>query len=194
MGEGSISSSSTPSLGRWVSGPALLSRLTSNFCNVSGCSKVPQLANGGVNSSALLGRPDEGWGYFCTALRHSWDSGWQPRWDTSFWPLVVTEPTLLLQGHMSEHGPQWQHRAEPYCASRCQHWLLISGCSLPPLSVQFCLSSLCPHPPVSLSLPFPHYLLAPLSGTRGLWVFGVVSGVVSGVLCLACAWLVVTLG
>jgi hypothetical protein len=56
--------------------------------------------------------------------------------------------------------------------------------SLPP-SLQFCLSSLCPHP--SVSLPFLHHWLAPLSGTQGLWVSVVISGVVSEVLCPACS-------
>ena len=43
-----------------------------------------------------------------------------------------------------------------------------SGCSSPLSQLQFCLSSLCPHPSVSLSLPFLHHLLAPLSGACGL--------------------------
>ena len=34
--------------------------------------------------------------------------------------------------------------------------------------VQLCLSSLCPHPSVSLSLLFLHHLLDPLSGTQSL--------------------------
>lgn len=50
--------------------------------------------------------------------------------------------------------------------------------AVPPLpsSLHFCL------PSVSLSLPFRHHLLAPLRGTWALWVSGVFSGVVSGVL------------
>lgn len=47
----------------------------------------------------------------------------------------------------------------------------------------FCLSSLCPHSTHFISPPFPYHLLALLSGTWGLWVSGVVSGVNSGVLC-----------
>jgi hypothetical protein len=48
-------------------------------------------------------------------------------------------------------------------------------------SLQFCLSSLCPHPSVSLSFPFLHHFLAPLSGSWDLLVPGVILGVVSGV-------------
>lgn len=51
------------------------------------------------------------------------------------------------------------------------------SCSLP-LSIQLSLSSLCPHPSVSLSLPYRHLLLAPLSSPWGLRVSRFVSGVI----------------
>lgn len=44
-----------------------------------------------------------------------------------------------------------------------------------------------PHPSVSPHLPFLHYFLAPLRGTQGFWVSGIVSGMVSAVLCPTCA-------
>ena len=71
----------------------------------------------------------------------------------------------LRQGHRSHHSLGWHQRP------------LLQGCSSIPLSLQFCLSSLCTHLSASLSLPsFPH-LLAHLSSTQGLWMSGVVSGV-----------------
>ena len=45
-------------------------------------------------------------------------------------------------------------------------WLLVSRCSSLPLSLQFCLSSLCPYLSVSHSLPFLCHLFAPL---RCVW-------------------------
>jgi hypothetical protein len=60
------------------------------------------------------------------------------------------------------------------CWINSKFWIWASSL---PISLQFCLSSLCPHPSVSHSLPFLHHLLTPLSGTRGLGVSGVISGV-----------------
>jgi hypothetical protein len=111
---------------------------------------------------------------------------------TSTWPQVAAQTsyvclafgcnrTLLLQGH--------RPKLAPWCGigpHHCLMWhssLLIPGSSTLLLSLQFCLSSLCTHPSASLSLPSLHHLLAHLSGTKGLWV----SGVVSGVLCPTCA-------
>jgi hypothetical protein len=60
----------------------------------------------------------------------------------STWALVVTDPcccwamdTDVVPG--LHHGPRWHHQ------------IITSGCSC---SLQFCLSSLCPYPSVSLSL------------------------------------------
>jgi hypothetical protein len=58
----------------------------------------------------------------------------QPRPGMYAWLLVVTEPC---------YGSRWQQGSGPH-----------HGCSSLPSSLQFCLSSLCPHLSVSLSLPF----------------------------------------
>lgn len=60
----------------------------------------------------------------------------------------------------TRHGPPWQHMSGLHDGLRLC-WLLTSGYSSLPLSLQFCFSSLCTHP-ASLSVPFPHYLPAHL--------------------------------
>ena len=80
---------------------------------------------------------------------------------------------------------QRQHRTGHHHGPRWHCWLLTSGCSSPPSSLQFSLSSLCPHPFVLLSLPFLHHLLDPLSGKRDLSVWGGLTvSLKSGIPCL----------
>ena len=52
------------------------------------------------------------------------------------------------------------------------NWLPTSACASLPLSLQFCLSSLCPPTSFCFSLPSFYHLFAPLSGSRGLCVWG----------------------
>lgn len=92
------------------------------------------------------------------------------------------------QGHGPKYSPLWQHRPTPH-GPRWHHTVLTSGYCSRPSSLQFWLSSFCPYPLVSLSLPFLHDFLAPLSGAWGhlrsarpssrimLWA-GVISGMV----------------
>ena len=89
--------------------------------------------------------------------------------------------------HQHQLAVAWpQTQAWPLVAAQARtlpwSWLLTSDCSSLPSSFQFCLSSLCPHPSVSLSLPFLHHLLVPLSGVQGLSESGVVLDMVSGLL------------
>jgi hypothetical protein len=147
---------------------------------------------GSANSLAFLSLgtalpqcPGEGWGRFCTALRHEHISRWQFRLWVSAWPLVVTyhqSRGLLLQGHGTGHGSQWQQRPGPHHGLRWHHWLLTSSPSSLPSSLHFCLSSLCPHPSVSLSLPFLHHLL--LLGVSGVSRGLLRSGLRNAVSCL----------
>lgn len=76
-----------------------------------------------------------------------------------------------MQGYRSRHSPQWQHRPGPHHGPMWHHWLLTSGKSSLPMSLQVCLSLLCLHSSVSLSHLFLYYLLVPISGTQGLSVW-----------------------
>lgn len=66
------------------------------------------------------------------------------------------------QGHGLKHGPQWQNRPGPHQNPRWHHQLLPSGCKPVPhylQGLQLCLSSLCPYPSVSVSIPFLYHSL-----------------------------------
>ena len=67
---------------------------------------------------------------------------------------------LLLQGYRLRCVPHWQHWPGLHHRLRWHHWLLTSGCSSLPSSLNFCLSSLCPHPSACLSFQFFHQSLA----------------------------------
>lgn len=93
--------------------------------------------------------------------------------------------------HAGPHNQMWTPVATQTRTSPATHTRLFLT------TFEFCLSSLYPHPSVSLSLPFLLHLLAPLSGTLGLCVSGVISGMVPGVLWPASAlwhWVEVILG
>lgn len=94
--------------------------------------------------------------------------------EMSAWPLIVTDP-CSCRAMDPDVAPSISPRPGPHHGAR---WLyqLTSGCSSLPLSPQFFLSSLGPHP--SLSLPFHHHLLAPLL-VPGSRVSGVMSGMIS---------------
>ena len=70
------------------------------------------------------------------------------------------------------HSSWWQYRPGPSHGLRWQHWLLTSSCSLPPSSLQFCLSSPRSHPSASPSLPSLHHLLAYRGGAWGSGCLG----------------------
>lgn len=93
---------------------------------------------------------------------------------------------LLLQGQGPSCSPWWYHRPGLYHGPKWNHQILISGCSILPLNLQFCLSSLCLH--LSVSLPFLHHLLASPTGAQVLWVSGVISGMISVMSCPTCAY------
>jgi hypothetical protein len=83
------------------------------------CSKlqkcgVQKLARGGVSSPDLMTPgpalprcPGEGWGQFCTALRHQHVSR-QPKPGTSAWPLVVTDPCCCRATDLDASGSTGQ--------------------------------------------------------------------------------------
>ena len=73
-------------------------------------------------------------------------------------------------GLWTTYEPWGQHWAGPHHGFRWYPGLPTSGCSSLPSSLQFPLSSLCPHPSVSPPLPSLLYSLALLSATWGLWV------------------------
>jgi hypothetical protein len=97
---------------------------------------------------------------------------------TSTWLLVAVETRDI---HLALGGNRPCYcRATVAAQARMSPWLWWRHirCSSLPLSLQFCLPSLYTHPSASLSLPSPHYSLAPW----GLWISGIASRVVSGVL------------
>lgn len=108
---------------------------------------------------ALLGCPGDGEGHLCTACRYKYVLMWQPK------------PTHLPVTTVGVTDPCCFTAKDPDVASGIIGQTStgvpgsISGYSSLSLSHQFYLSSLCPHPPISLSLPSLYHLLTSLSGT-----------------------------
>lgn len=134
-------------------------------------SQVLQLRRGSVSSivlmpsgPALLQCLGEGCGQFYTALRFQHG------------PLCTASQTRqiclafggnrfpLLQAHRADMVLSDSTGQDLTMALDVITELVTSGCSSLPSSHQFCLSSLCPQPSASLSLPFFNHLLASLSG------------------------------
>lgn len=67
----------------------------------------------------------------------------------------------------------------PHYGFRWHLQLLTSGYSSVLLSLQLCLSSLSSCPSASQSLPSVHYSLVHPYGPQGLWVSGIMSGVLN---------------
>jgi len=110
----------------------------------------------GLLLSCLWGQPShnapgEGWGLFCTALRYQHVPSGSPDQDLLTCLNFGGNRSLLLQIHRPRCGSQCQYRPRPHHGPSWHHWLLTSGCSSLPYSLQFCLSSLCSHPFVSFS-------------------------------------------
>ena len=113
---------------------------------------------------------------------------WQrSRPEKFMWPLGRNR-SLQLQSYIARHAlpHQWQHRPGPtpswsYMPSLVTHIRLFLTTPESPVLPLFIVL----RPSVSLSLVLIHYFLDPSNGVQGLWVSGVVSGVVLGVLCPA---------
>lgn len=104
---------------------------------------------------------------FCTAPAHPpgpWRLPLPERLPCSLMVIGTMGP-LLLQSHGPRHSPQWQLRLGPHHGPRCPGWPLTTGCSFPPSSLHFHLSSLCPSCSTFLSLPCVHHMLAHGSGS-----------------------------
>lgn len=122
----------------------------------------------------------EEWGQFFTACRHQHVPMWQPRPGKSAWPLRETDPRCMAMN--PNMAPDDSTGQDPIMAPGS----ITLGCSSLPSILQFLLSSLSPHLSVSLSLPLLYHLIVSLSGAQGLWVSGVISKVVWGVLFMHC--------
>ena len=124
--------------------------------------------------------PGKGWGQLCGALRCQHGPRWQPNQKCSHGLWWYHGPRTLTQGPAAVKS-----QTQKWCHLRWYLRLLTSGCSSLPSGLQLCLCSLCTHPSASLSFPCLHCLLAPLRGSRGLWLssswhqVGLILGVLS---------------
>jgi hypothetical protein len=104
--------------------------------------------------------PGEGWGKFCPALRHQHVPGHHLIPGTFICLILVVTDVCFFRATDSDMAPGGS------TGLRWHHHPLTLGYSSLPSSLQFCLSSLCPYP--SVSLQYLHYLFSPLSCAWGL--------------------------